>query len=67
MALENQTVKKVCLHDLEINEENWQRFWGLVAINDKDKKEYLQSVLNDALVDILYKNPSLFRAYSYGS
>lgn len=49
--------------EIDLKEQNWKTFQGLVMLNDKTKKQFLSDVVNDMLEHFLYNNPELFNSY----
>ena len=49
--------------ELDLKEQNWKTFQGLVMLNDKTKRQFLSDVVNDMLEHFLYNNPELFNSY----
>lgn len=49
--------------EMDLKEQNWKTFQGLVMLDDKTKKQFLSDVVNDMLEHFLYNNPELFNSY----
>ena len=49
--------------ELDLKEQNWKTFQGLVMLDEKAKRQFLSDVINDMLEHFLYNNPELFNSY----
>lgn len=57
------TVKLADKELSEIDEKNWDLFWSLPRMTDKQKLSFICTMINGGLEEILYNNPKLIMEY----